>query len=197
MTDKHRGKMRRSGGHERPFPWRCPNCGEKQVYRCPHPYEAEVKHDGRVYIVPVPDLQAPKCRACGEVLFDDQADEQVNAALRLAIGLLAPDEIRCEAKRLGVNQRDLAKGLGIAEETLSRWLNGAQIQSKALDKAMRRYFEVQLGVQQTCMSMAAQTDSDPVLDWQGMFPNVAHIREVFEYSLSVASRGQVLVLGVE
>jgi DNA-binding transcriptional regulator YiaG len=193
MTHDH-GERNRPRGRTRPFPWRCPNCRQKEVYRSPHPYEAEVKHDGRVYKLSLPSLQAPKCRACGEVLFDDAVDEQVNEALRAKIGLLDPKDILREANRLCLNQRQLAKELGIAEETLSRWLNGVQIQSKAMDNLMRMYFEKQRGDHVVALRLSEPAVSATVLQWRAMFPNVAHMREVVEYSQTVAARGQLIPL---
>jgi putative zinc finger/helix-turn-helix YgiT family protein len=195
MARDQREKMHRPGGVGRPFPWRCPNCRKKEVYRSPHPYEAEIKHDGRTYRLSLPNLQAPKCQACGEVLFDDVVDEQVNEALRAELGLLAPQDILYEARRLGLSQRELAKELGIAEETLSRWINGVQIQSRAMNNLMRMYFEKQESAPRVALSLSEHTVSAVVLRWQATFPNVEHMGEVVHYSQTVADRGQLLLLG--
>ncbi len=197
MTRDHDEKMHRPGWGKRPFPWRCPNCRQKEVYRSPYPYEAEVKHDGRLYKLSLPDLQAPQCRACGEILFDDDVDEQVNEALREKIGLLSPEVILRQAKRLGLSQRKLATELGIAEETLSRWINGVQIQSKAMNNLLRMYFEKQQTNRQGAASSCEHTVSPAVLDWQATFPNVGHMREVVEYSRTVAIRGHLFLLGTD
>jgi len=42
--------------------------------------------------------------------------------------------------RLGMSQKEAAGQLGIAEETLSRWLNESQIQSRAIDNLLRLFF---------------------------------------------------------
>ncbi len=39
-----------------------------------------------------------------------------------------------------LNQQQLAERLGVAPETISRWLNGALIQSRAMDNLLRVYF---------------------------------------------------------
>ena len=51
--------------HDRPFPWRCA-CREKQVFPLETDFTTEVKHNGRLYTVRVPDLAIPTCRNCGE-----------------------------------------------------------------------------------------------------------------------------------
>jgi len=41
-----------------------------------------------------------------------------------------------------MQQKSLAAALGIAEATLSRWLNGGLIQSRAMDNLLRVYFGI-------------------------------------------------------
>ena len=127
-------------GHAKPFPWRCPRCLKREVTPTATAYTAEVRHDGRPYRVEVPDLMLPTCRACGEQVFSNSVDEQISRALRGHLRLLTPEQIRGAMKALGLRQRELAGRLGIAEETLSRWLTGSQIQSRAMDNLLRAYF---------------------------------------------------------
>lgn len=103
-------------------------------------YEAEVRHDGRLHAFTVPNLKLPVCQACGERLFTDEADDQIDAALLAHLNLLTPAQIRDGIKRVGMSQREAAKRLGIAEATLSRWLNEVQIQSRAMDNLLRAFF---------------------------------------------------------
>jgi transcriptional regulator with XRE-family HTH domain len=56
------------------------------------------------------------------------------------LGLLTPEQIRQAIERLGVSQKEVAQSLGIAEATLSRWLNEIQIQTRSLDVLLRLYF---------------------------------------------------------
>ncbi|MHB1556008.1 MAG: helix-turn-helix domain-containing protein [Isosphaeraceae bacterium] len=191
MTRDHCEQTHRARD-KRPFPWRCPNCGQKEVHLSSQPHEAEVKHDGRLYKLYIPSLHAPRCRACGDVLFDESADEQVNEALRLKLGLLAPEDILREVHRLGLSQRQLARELGIAEETLSRWVNGAQIQSKSMNASMRRYFDAKNSSRPATFEV---TRAASVQSWCAMFPSVRNMEEVVEYSTSVAARGQLVPLG--
>jgi putative zinc finger/helix-turn-helix YgiT family protein len=124
------------------FPWRCSQCRAKEVYAAVVPHTAHVNHDGRVYVLEIPALEAARCRACGELVFDDHADEQISDALRNHLGLLTPDQIREALRTLGMKQKALAASLGIAEATLSRWLSGGLIQSRAMDNLLRVYFGI-------------------------------------------------------
>ena len=102
-------------------------------------YEAEVRHDGRLYTFTIPNLKLPVCQSCGERVFTEKVDAQVNDGLRAHLNLLTPTQIRDGIKRVGMSQKKVAKRLGIAEETLSRWLNEAQIQSRAMDNLLRAF----------------------------------------------------------
>ncbi|HOW18590.1 MAG TPA: helix-turn-helix domain-containing protein [Phycisphaerae bacterium] len=124
----------------KPFPWRCPKCLRKSVNPTRIPYEAQIKHDGRLYVVDVPALNVAKCDACGELVLDNRADEQITDALRKQLGLLRPDQIRSRREALNLTQKELADRLGIASETVSRWETGALVQSRAMDNLIRLYF---------------------------------------------------------
>jgi hypothetical protein len=52
-------------------------------------YNAEVRHDGRVYTFTVPSLNIPVCQACGAKVFTEKVDEQLSAALRAHLYLLS------------------------------------------------------------------------------------------------------------
>src|SRR4051812_9483441 len=123
-----------------PFPWRCRHCGEKEVVLTTISYDAEVRHDGRLYTFTIPQLLIPVCQACGEKVFTEQVDEQVNVALRFHLHLLTPADMKTALERLGMTQKEAADRLGIAEATLSRWLNETQIQSRAMDNLLRVFF---------------------------------------------------------
>lgn len=126
---------------DRPFPWRCGSCDKKEVYRTPTPYQATIKYEGRPYDVEISDLELPKCRECGEVVFDNHAGHQINQALRKQLGLLLPDQIRTGRTKLGLNQGDFAAQLGVAKESVSRWETGALTQSRVVDRQIRLFFE--------------------------------------------------------
>ena len=140
MLHNQAEKTKQAPRVDRPFPWRCRHCGKQEVVMATTEYEAEVRHDGRLHAFTVPNLKLPVCQACGERLFTDEADDQIDAALLAHLNLLTPDQIRDCIKRVGMSQREAAKRLGIAEATLSRWLNEVQIQSRAMDNLLRAFF---------------------------------------------------------
>ena len=125
---------------EKPFPRRCPECGRAELQPANIAYDAEVKHDGRLYAFHIPQLQVNKCGACGEVLFGNVADDQISQALREHLVLLSPEQIRDALSALDLKQKDLAERIGVAAETISRWMSGTQIQSRAMDNLMRLFF---------------------------------------------------------
>jgi putative zinc finger/helix-turn-helix YgiT family protein len=127
---------------ERPFPWRCSNCHKEEVYPATIPYAADIKHDGRLHHIEVHELKIPKCKTCGEVVFNYEADDQMLQALRSHLRLLTPEQIKGGRKALRLKSKDLAERLGIAAATVSRWEKGMMIQSRAMDNLLRVYFAV-------------------------------------------------------
>ncbi len=85
-------------------------------------------------------MPALKCRECGAVLLNNESDAHLSSAFRERLKLLQPETIREGRKRLSLNQREFAELLGVAEESVSRWETGAQMQSRVVDKIMRVYF---------------------------------------------------------
>jgi hypothetical protein len=79
---KHSDETHEQG---KPFPWRCPECGKKEVRPAIVAHTSEIRHDGRLYTVDVPKLRVPRCKACGELIFDNEADDQIAKAFREVI----------------------------------------------------------------------------------------------------------------
>src|SRR5436305_1302548 len=84
----------------KPFPWRCLACRRREVYPATVPYHTEYLHDGCLHPIDIPELTVPRCRACGELIFDNGADEQILRAVRARLHLLGPEQIR--ANRLAL-----------------------------------------------------------------------------------------------
>ena len=101
-----------SSGRGRVFPWRCPECGKKEVRPAVISHTSQIKHDGRLYNVEVAQLRVPRCGACGEIVFDNDADEQIARALRDKLGLLSWEQIRANRDALGLSQRRACRSLG-------------------------------------------------------------------------------------
>ena len=142
MTPEQINSSKKVTEKSKPFPWRCLECGKKEVWPAVVSHTSEIRHDGRLYTVKVPKLRVPRCKACGELIFENDADEQIASALREQLGLLSPEEIRGNRDKLGLSQRELAEHLGVAVETISRWENGVLIPSRAMDRYLRLYFTV-------------------------------------------------------
>jgi putative zinc finger/helix-turn-helix YgiT family protein len=132
----------RSRKEPRPFPWPCPHCFKLTVVPTVMDYRANVKHDGVVHELRLATLEVPRCRSCGETVITTAVDERINDALRARLRLLTPVQMRQGIARLGLKQQGLAERLGVAPETISRWINGALIQSRAMDNLLRVYFAV-------------------------------------------------------
>jgi len=125
----------------RPYPRRCAECDEVAVQPRTIAYDAAVKHDGRLHQFHIADLKIDQCTHCGEQYFNSETDEQISAGLRLHVGLLQPQEIRKQLENLDLTQKDFAEHLRVAQESVSRWITGAAIQSRSLDTLMRLYFQ--------------------------------------------------------
>ncbi len=122
-----------------PYPRVCSECDQETVAPCSIPYHAEVKHDGKQHSFFIPELQIDKCSACSEEYFSSETDRQISQELRVHLCFLQPDEIRARLKALAINQSDFAKRIGVAKESVSRWLTGAVIQNRAMDNLMRLF----------------------------------------------------------
>jgi putative zinc finger/helix-turn-helix YgiT family protein len=128
--------------HGKPFPWICPECGRREVQPVSISYATEIKHDGRLHRLEIPDLVVPKCGACGELVFDNREDQRVAQELRRVLGLLSSEQIRFNREKLGQSQEELAEQLGVAAETIIRWETGALTPTRAMDRYLRVYFGV-------------------------------------------------------
>ncbi|MFO0947840.1 MAG: hypothetical protein U1D30_18275 [Planctomycetota bacterium] len=88
----------------------------------------------------LPKLVMPVCESCGERVFTNEVDEQINAEIRRHLRLLTPDQIREALDRIHMDPREAANRMGIAESALSHWINGARIQTRAMDQLLRVFF---------------------------------------------------------
>lgn len=124
----------------RPFPWPCPRRRRQTVWPVVIPYQTQQCYEGLLYTVATPHLNIPRCAQCGELLFDNWADDQIDEAFRQQVHLLTPDQIRANRAALGQDRREFAARLGVEEEVLRRWEEDREIQPRALDNLLRLYF---------------------------------------------------------
>lgn len=106
------------------------------------PHDAKVRHEGKVHEFHIPTLQIDRCENCSEQYFTAETDDQITLGLRKHLGLLTVAEIRTGIEKCKVSQKIFAEQLGIAAETVSRWVNDGGIQTRSLDKLMRLYFSM-------------------------------------------------------
>lgn len=123
-----------------PFPWRCHRCRQKEVRPVEIPYRTQVRHDGQLQTVDIASLTVPRCAKCGELLFDNTANDQISAALRAQLHLLTPEQVRVNRTALGLSQEELSARLGMPPETILQVEERLLIQSRALDKLLRLFF---------------------------------------------------------
>ncbi len=149
---------------DRPFPWQCRQCQQESVVPTRIDYPAKVNYDGRLVTFVAKGIEIPICQNCGDKRFTLEVDDQINAALCVHLGLLTPEQIREGIERLGLTQKEVAERLGIAEATLSRWVNKVVIQSRAMDNYLRVFFqfpEVRTALAAVSIDSAASTVTMP------------------------------------
>jgi putative zinc finger/helix-turn-helix YgiT family protein len=132
MNNKPSGK--------KPFPWSCTNCQEQAVYGATVDYVAKRRHDGREYTVKIDGLKTPKCANCGQVMLDSDALETITAELVHQLNLLTADQIRDHRLKANLTPSEFAAALGVSDETVARWEDGGQIQTRGMDNLLRLFF---------------------------------------------------------
>ena len=74
---------------ERPFPWWCPRCRTKTVWRVTIPYQCKRKLGGESVTLEISALAVPQCANCGELVFDYVAESQINDAFQQMVNAAA------------------------------------------------------------------------------------------------------------
>lgn len=126
----------------KPFPWGCAHCGARTVRPITEDYVTKVNHEGKIYGIRVPNAVVPCCSQCGRKVLTQSLSGRIYAALREKLGLLQPEDIKAGIEALGLSQKDVASRLGVAQETMSRWITGAMIQTRSNDRFLRVFFHV-------------------------------------------------------
>ncbi len=120
----------------------CTECGATSLKRVSIDYFTKMKYEGTNYDVRVSNLMVLECAICGEKEFSPESRRQLRNALCDLLGLLKPSEIRAKRESLGLSQVELARLMGVANETISRWESAALVQSRASDRFLRSVFAV-------------------------------------------------------
>jgi len=110
------------------------------VYGATVDYATTMHHDGHAYTVKVDGLKTPSCVKCGQMMLDAEALAFLDDVFIRQINLLTPEQIHDQRMRANLTQQALADALGVHEETVARWEDGGQIQSRSLDNLLRLFF---------------------------------------------------------
>ena len=132
--------MPRENRKEKAFPWQCPKCLKRTVVPDRTDFSIEVRYEGRLHTIPLKGLAVAVCSSCNERVFTSEADEAIRTAMREQLHLLTPEQIQAAIRKLGLKQKELAARLGVADETVSRWISGSMLQTRAMDNLLRAYF---------------------------------------------------------
>jgi DNA-binding transcriptional regulator YiaG len=124
----------------KPFPWRCHRCRKKEVRPAVSAYRSPILYEGQQYPLDTPELVVPRCAACGEFVFTDQVEQQVDRVFRTQLHLLTAEQIQTNRRALELSRQELAARLGVEEDLLRRWEDNLLVPSRAHDNLLRLYF---------------------------------------------------------
>jgi len=142
MTPDMASNTKPAPQREKPFPRRCARCRQLTVHPVAIPYRSEILHDGRLHMVEVPQLTVPRCQNCGELSFDNRAEDQIDEVFRAQLRLLTPEQIRTNRQTLGLTPRELETRLGVEDGLVAAWEAGLRIQSRVQDNMLRLYYSL-------------------------------------------------------
>ncbi len=63
-------------------PRRCVECGNVAVEPAVIPYDAKIKHRGKLHAFRIDELPVLRCAVCGEVYFTNRSSDEKSQALR-------------------------------------------------------------------------------------------------------------------
>jgi hypothetical protein len=106
------------------------------------PYRATLRYEEQPCTVDIPNLTVPRCGACGEMLFDNAANDQISDAFRAHLRLLAPEQIRRNRTALKLSPEELSGQLGMPPGTVGELEDRLRLQSRALDNLLRVFFAI-------------------------------------------------------
>ena len=124
----------------KPFPHLCPECGARAVYAETTNYQTAFKYEGHLHTFEAQNVTLNKCQNCGAVILPNTALDEIAEAFRRNANLLTAERIRNGLQSLNLSQKEFGALLGVAPETVSRWLGCTQIQTRSLDRLMRLFF---------------------------------------------------------
>src|SRR5689334_11495323 len=120
-------------------PMKCVACESGYVRDRVIAKDVTMKHNGKEYDLHIPDLQVGQCDSCGEVYYDNRADDQKQAALRERLRVLSPEQIVALREMWSLSPADVHRDTGITPEALCRWEKGRVIQTQAMNSILLAY----------------------------------------------------------
>lgn len=144
----------------------------------------------------VPGLEGFKCLSCGEItispaqiranhaIYVEKKAEAANLA-RLQVGMLSGDEIRQLREQLGLSQVSIARALGCAPMTFSKYERGEVMQSAAVDVLLQMIRAVPAAASYICARAGVKSPER----WKTV------VVKADEQVHQVAAPGSVVVLG--
>jgi hypothetical protein len=72
----------------KPYPRRCAECGQLAVQPATIPYDAQLKHDGKLHEFHMAALPVDQCTSCDAEYFTNATADAKARALRQHLGLL-------------------------------------------------------------------------------------------------------------
>jgi putative zinc finger/helix-turn-helix YgiT family protein len=118
-------------------PFKCPICLRGTVRDACVALDVPIRE--RVYSVP--DADAMRCDACGELFFapgqGDALQRKAADTARPQLGLLTGKAIADFRTSLGLTQAQLEKAMAVPPKTVARWEIGSVLQSCAADRFLR------------------------------------------------------------
>jgi transcriptional regulator with XRE-family HTH domain len=105
--------------------------------------------------------------------------------LREHLTLLSPQQIREALRTLGLKQKDLGERIGVAPETISRWISGTNIQSRAMDNLMRLFFA--LDNVRSALSASVPNANLGVIELSPLDPCATHVADTRSEGIILSS----------
>ena len=80
MTPKPLAAVERAPTAVRAFPWFCPRCRRKEIRRATISFQCQRLYERQPIAIVLANLAVPRCDNCGELVFDYEAEDQINRA---------------------------------------------------------------------------------------------------------------------
>lgn len=141
----------------------CPECGAGCIRtdHIAHRFKYGIG-DGAVELCC--ELPLRVCQECGTQFVDEEGESAQHDAVCRHLRLMTPREIQEVRERYEATQAEFSELSGIGEASLSRWENGATIQTKAYDNYLYLLTSpenVQRLRRRTCGGQALQEEMSP------------------------------------